>query len=46
MVSRAHHRDQGFRLRVEPKIVLEVAFNNMMDPNGTRAGMLCAFRGS
>ena len=38
--------DQGFRRVVEPKIVLEVAFNNMMRPTGTRAAMRCAFRGS
>ena len=37
--------DQGFRREVEPKIVLEVAFNNVMNPTGTRAGMRCVFRG-
>jgi DNA ligase 1 len=35
--------DQGFRLTVEPKIVLEVAFNNMMQSNRHESGYALRF---
>ena len=35
--------DQGFRLLVEPKIVLEVAFNNMMRSNRHESGYALRF---
>ena len=35
--------DQGFRLLVEPKIVLEVAFNNMMISERHESGLRCGF---
>ncbi len=35
--------DQGFRLVVEPKIVLEVAFNNMMESNRHESGYALRF---
>ena len=35
--------DQGFRRRVEPKIVLEVAFNNMMRSNRHESGFALRF---
>jgi DNA ligase-1 len=35
--------DQGFRLRVEPKIVLEVAFNNMMHSDRHESGYALRF---
>jgi len=35
--------DQGFRLIVEPKIVLEVAFNNMMRSNRHESGYALRF---
>jgi DNA ligase-1 len=35
--------DQGFRLVVEPKIVLEVAFNNMMKSNRHESGYALRF---
>jgi DNA ligase 1 len=35
--------DQGFRLAVEPKIVLEVAFNNMMRSNRHESGYALRF---
>ena len=38
--------DQGFRLVVEPKIVLEVAFNNMMQSDRHESGYALRFRGS
>jgi DNA ligase-1 len=36
-------RDQGFRLEVEPKIVLEVAFNNMMRSDRHDSGYALRF---
>jgi len=36
-------RDEGFRLRVEPKIVLEVAFNNMMRSSRHESGYALRF---
>jgi len=38
--------DQGFRRTVEPKIVLEVAFNNMMQSDRHDSGYALRFRGS
>jgi DNA ligase-1 len=35
--------DQGFRLEVEPKIVLEVAFNNMMESDRHESGYALRF---
>ena len=35
--------DQGFRRTVEPKIVLEVAFNNMMRSNRHESGYALRF---
>ena len=35
--------DQGFRLEVEPKIVLEVAFNNMMRSDRHASGYALRF---
>ena len=35
--------DQGFRRTVEPKIVLEVAFNNMMQSNRHESGYALRF---
>ena len=35
--------DQGFRLVVEPKIVLEVAFNNMMESDRHESGYALRF---
>ncbi len=35
--------DQGFRLLVEPKIVLEVAFNNMMISERHESGLALRF---
>jgi len=35
--------DQGFRLIVEPKIVLEVAFNNMMRSERHNSGFALRF---
>jgi DNA ligase-1 len=35
--------DQGFRLVVEPKIVLEVAFNNMMQSDRHESGYALRF---
>lgn len=35
--------DQGFRLIVEPKIVLEVAFNNMMESDRHESGLALRF---
>ena len=35
--------DQGFRLVVEPKIVLEVAFNNMMESERHKSGFALRF---
>jgi DNA ligase-1 len=35
--------DQGFRRTVEPKIVLEVAFNNMMEPDRHESGYALRF---
>jgi DNA ligase-1 len=35
--------DQGFRLMVEPKIVLEVAFNNMMRSDRHESGYALRF---
>jgi DNA ligase-1 len=35
--------DQGFRRRVEPKIVLEVAFNNMMRSGRHESGYALRF---
>jgi len=35
--------DQGFRLAVEPKIVLEVAFNNMMQSDRHESGLALRF---
>ena len=35
--------DQGFRLLVEPKIVLEVAFNNMMRSDRHESGYALRF---
>jgi DNA ligase-1 len=35
--------DQGFRLVVEPKIVLEVAFNNMMESHRHESGYALRF---
>ena len=35
--------DQGFRLIVEPKIVLEVAFNNMMQSDRHESGYALRF---
>ena len=35
--------DQGFRLIVEPKIVLEVAFNNMMKSDRHNSGYALRF---
>jgi len=35
--------DQGFRLVVEPKIVLEVAFNNMMRSDRHNSGYALRF---
>ena len=35
--------DQGFRLIVEPKIVLEVAFNNMMESGRHESGYALRF---
>jgi DNA ligase-1 len=35
--------DQGFRLAVEPKIVLEVAFNNMMQSDRHESGYALRF---
>jgi DNA ligase 1 len=35
--------DQGFRLEVEPRIVLEVAFNNMMRSERHNSGFALRF---
>jgi DNA ligase 1 len=35
--------DQGFRREVEPKIVLEVAFNNVMKSNRHQSGYALRF---
>jgi DNA ligase-1 len=35
--------DQGFRLKVEPKVVLEVAFNNMMQSDRHESGYALRF---
>jgi len=35
--------DQGFRLVVEPKVVLEVAFNNMMRSDRHASGLALRF---
>jgi len=36
-------KDQGFRLQVEPKIVLEVAFNNVMESDRHNGGYALRF---
>jgi len=36
-------RDEGLRLQVEPKIVLEVAFNNMMKSSRHESGYALRF---
>jgi len=36
-------RDEGLRLQVEPKIVLEVAFNNMMESTRHESGYSLRF---